>query len=304
MIINTKVLAVVVTYNRSLLLKRCIEKILSQTSPPEDIVVINNGSTDNTLDILKEMNIKVITQDNKGSAGGWLKGIEYSLENNFDAAWLMDDDGYPERDSLEKLKKSLNKNISCVSSIVIKEDNKDCFVFPYPIINKNNKPAIFSWPRKLHRKNQLINKSKSKLYPFAHLFNGSLISTTAIKQVGNIDINYFIYGDELDYFFRLRNAGEVFSVTDALHFHPDVTKRKYNFLKIYYLLKNTLILNKKYYDYVFLRQISQIINILIIVLKRNGIIFFIKLLTGKNKTLIPRAIIRGIRGEIGHDFYK
>ena len=51
-----RILAAVVTYNREKLLERCIDHLKKQTRPPDDIVVINNGSTDGTLAMLKRKN--------------------------------------------------------------------------------------------------------------------------------------------------------------------------------------------------------------------------------------------------------
>ena len=97
MVSYKRIIAVVVTHNRCKLLKRCINNILNQSVPPEEILVINNGSTDNTKDELKKLKINTIYQDNLGSAGGWVTGIKYAIEKKFDAIWLMDDDGYPDR---------------------------------------------------------------------------------------------------------------------------------------------------------------------------------------------------------------
>ena len=299
-----KIIAVIVTYNRCELLKRCINNIKKQSFTPQEILVVNNGSEDNTVSMLSGLNIKSINQDNIGSAGGWATGIEYAIKNGFDAIWLMDDDGYPDRFSLENLLKASDKNTSCVSSILVKENNIEEFVFPYPVINKENKPALFSLPRKFSNKKDLLTNSKQNKYPFAHLFNGALISLKAVKKIGNVNKNYFIYGDELDYYYRLLEAGNVYSVLDCLHYHPDVNKRKYNLRKIYFVLKNTLIINKKYYRNYLLRQLLQIINILIIVIRRNGFIYFIKLLFGKNFKLVPLAILRGLKGNIGNDYYE
>ena len=299
---NYKIIAVVVTHNRSTLLKRCIKNIKAQSLLPNEILVINNGSTDNTETVLNKLKIKTITQKNIGSAGGWEKGIDYAIKKKFDAVWLMDDDGYPDKYSLENLKNSLKAKISCISSILVKENDTETFVFPYPAINKKNRPAIFTWPRKIMNKKDLEKRSINNNYPFAHLFNGALVSMKAIKRIGNVNKNYFIYGDELDYFFRLSRVGDVFSNTKAIHYHPDVNKRTYSPMKIYFYLKNTLIINKIYYKNSILRQISQIINILSIILRRNGILFFLNLIFGKHYKLIPIAIYRGIKGKIGNDY--
>jgi len=62
--------AVVVTYNRLTLLKKCIASIKKQTRKIDKIIVINNGSTDQTGDWLKkEKGLTVITQGNLGGAG-------------------------------------------------------------------------------------------------------------------------------------------------------------------------------------------------------------------------------------------
>ena len=97
------------------------------------------------------------------------------------------------------------------------------------------------------------------------------------------------------------SQGKVFSNIKSIHYHPDVTKRVYSHTKIYYILKNTLIITKKYYDKVILRQIFQIINILLIILKRIRIKYFLKLILFQNYKLIPLAIYRGLKGKIGFD---
>jgi len=47
-----KIAAVVVTYNRLELLKQCIDSIKNQTRKPDEIIVVNNSSTDGTLEWL------------------------------------------------------------------------------------------------------------------------------------------------------------------------------------------------------------------------------------------------------------
>ena len=100
-----KVLAAIVTFNRLELLKRCIQNINKQTRKAEDLLIINNSSTDGTSEYLISNNYNHINQKNSGSAGGWHSAINYAIKNNFDAIWLMDDDGYPKFNSLDQLTK-------------------------------------------------------------------------------------------------------------------------------------------------------------------------------------------------------
>lgn len=295
-----KVLAVVVTFNRQKLLKRCILNIQNQTRPPDEIIVINNSSTDNTEEFLIKENINFITQPNSGSAGGWHRGIAYAKQNNFDACWLMDDDGYPDIKALKRLVKGFSKDTSCISSVVLEEDNKNRFVFPMPRLNRNNLPVLFSYKRKI----KLINSkylSKKIEYPFVHLFNGALISMNAIKKIGNVNVDYFMMGDEVDYFFRLRSVGNVYSLLNSIHYHPAVRNRPYSNNKVFYLIKNTIILHNKYFDQAFLRNIGMIIITFLRVLNRNGLIFTIRFFLSLRNNLFIKAITLGSINRIGED---
>ena len=63
-----KVSVIITTYNRSKLLKRAIESVLSQTFKDFEMIVVDNGSTDNTKEIAKDYNVKYIFQENSGGA--------------------------------------------------------------------------------------------------------------------------------------------------------------------------------------------------------------------------------------------
>ena len=57
---------IIPTYNRENFILRAIESIKNQTSKVDEIIVIDDGSTDNTKEILKDQNIKYIYQKNAG----------------------------------------------------------------------------------------------------------------------------------------------------------------------------------------------------------------------------------------------
>src|SRR5579859_6477154 len=96
--------AVVVTFNRLSLLKECIAGLKRQTVSLQEIIVVNNGSSDGTAGWLAgEEGLHVITQENLGGAGGQHTGIGRAMEHGADWIWLMDDDAEPYPDALEKL---------------------------------------------------------------------------------------------------------------------------------------------------------------------------------------------------------
>ena len=302
MIVFMKILAVVVTHNRCALLERCINHLFVQKRIPSEILVINNSSTDGTLAMLEQRRVTVITQENLGSAGGWHRGIQYAIDGNFDAVWLMDDDGYPDTEALELLERQLSSEVVCASSVVVCEDNPNRFVFPFPLLDSSGMPKLFAYPRKIAVLDKLQSISPESMYPFAHFFNGALISVPAARRAGNVNCDFFMFGDEVDYFFRLRQTGRVVSVLNAFHFHPDVTERPYTPAKVYYFVKNTLILNHRYMNRVWLRDILAVFVVLVRTARRNGLLSAIEYIAGKNRMLLTQAISRGLQGQIAKDF--
>mgnify|MGYP001993527235 CR=1 FL=1 len=85
------------------------------------------------------------------------------------------------------------------------------------------------------------------------------------------------------------------------HFHPDVTKRGYSKLKIYYAIKNSIILNANYFDYKLFRNIASILVVLLRVAKRNGVQALIRMIIGTDKKIFYMGILRGLKGNIGMD---
>ena len=73
-----KVSVIVPAYNASNYIEKCIDSLLAQTLKGIEIIVINDGSTDDTLKKLSkyEDKIKVVTQENRGVASARNKGLD------------------------------------------------------------------------------------------------------------------------------------------------------------------------------------------------------------------------------------
>ena len=68
---------VIPTYNRYELLKRAIASLYEQTTPPQEIIVVDDGSTDNTKAIVKDFpEIIYIYQENRGVSAARNAGIQ------------------------------------------------------------------------------------------------------------------------------------------------------------------------------------------------------------------------------------
>ena len=81
-----KVLLIIPAYNEQENIEKTVKKI-EKSNQEIEYIVINDGSTDNTEEILKEKNINHIKLVNNLGIGGAVQtGYKYAFENNFDIA--------------------------------------------------------------------------------------------------------------------------------------------------------------------------------------------------------------------------
>ncbi len=98
-----KISVIVPIYNSEKTLRKCIESIISQTYSNIEIILVNDGSQDSSLDIMKEYNEKdsriiIINQENKGLSGARNTGIKNATG---DYITFIDSDDYIEKDMLK-----------------------------------------------------------------------------------------------------------------------------------------------------------------------------------------------------------
>nr|WP_330404078.1 glycosyltransferase family 2 protein [Lachnospira multipara] len=88
-----KKLIIIPAYNESENIKDTVENIKAN-APDFDYVVINDCSTDNTLDILKDNNYNYVSLPiNLGIGGAVQTGYKYAMEHDYDVAVQVDGDG-------------------------------------------------------------------------------------------------------------------------------------------------------------------------------------------------------------------
>jgi len=95
-----------VTFNRRALLEECLEALAGQTRPPDEVLVVDNASTDGTAQMVRERFPHVRLEalfTNRGGAGGFHHGLRTAHERGHAWLWLMDDDTIPEPRALEAL---------------------------------------------------------------------------------------------------------------------------------------------------------------------------------------------------------
>ena len=106
------VFTIIVTYNGKKWIQSCIESLLN-SSYKTRIIVVDNDSIDNTIQIISQFGDKVIfiqNEFNKGFGSANNLGIQYALEQKADMIFLVNQDVYVYEDTVELLVKALKEN--------------------------------------------------------------------------------------------------------------------------------------------------------------------------------------------------
>lgn len=135
---KNKISIIIPIYNGTKFINRIFDSILSQTYSNYEVIFINDGSTDESLNILNELKdkysfIKVIDQKNKGRSESRNVGVENSIGEYLT---FLDQDDYISNDFLEKLINNIKDNDILLSGFNRVDDKK---------IIKANIPSTCEW---------------------------------------------------------------------------------------------------------------------------------------------------------------
>lgn len=209
---DSSICALIVTRNRLSFLKRTIQSLLSQTCRIDKLIIVDNDSTDGTIEYLFQLDLpissQVILKGNIGGAGGFHAGLQAFFSSGHEWCWLMDDDGWPSPNALEMLEPDKAGAPLWRNSIVINCDNIKELAFELPVDGVNTKSL------------DVVRAAKASI-KVANPFNGTLIHRTLIDRVGLPIPELFIKGDETEYQRRaMHNGFEVETYPNSEFFHP------------------------------------------------------------------------------------
>lgn len=240
-----KIDVVIVTYNRLEKLKRAINAFNCQTTLPMRIIVVNNNSNDGTTEFLEEWKKKnycyekvvINLSKNFGGSGGFFKGIEYALNNNAEWIWVSDDDAYPEKHAIELATNYINNhdmsNISAICGKVIQNKSISCG-------HRRKIKRGLVGIKQISSKMNNYNKDEFDIDLFTYV--GTIMNGNKLRQVGNVNKNLFIYYDDTDHSWRLKQIGRIVCIPriEIIHDINDyLVNREFNW-KNYYAYRNKL----------------------------------------------------------------
>lgn len=189
-----KVLAIVVTYNRSPMLASCLNALEKQTRMCH-VLVVDNASTDDTPVVLANWaaanHTSLRLEANLGGAGGFHMGMRWGVEQGYDYLWVMDDDTMPEPSALEALlaaDHALGGQYGFLSSTALWTDGTPCRMNLQKPITKKNSPELTR-----------LGLRAIKQATFVSCF----FPCPIVRKYGLPIKEFFIWGDDVEYTRRI-----------------------------------------------------------------------------------------------------
>ena len=192
-----RVAAVVVTYNRRELLLEALAAVQAQSRPPDQVIVVDNASADQTAGAVREhfpgVDLAELTR-NTGGAGGFAFGMARALAAGASLLWLMDDDTVPGPGALAELLAARGRSQPrpvLVASRVEWTDGR-----PHPM----NTPR----PRPLATRTERTAAAAAGCVPIRSAsFVSVLVDAGACRQRGLPLADYFLWNDDFEFTARL-----------------------------------------------------------------------------------------------------
>ncbi len=184
-----KVSLYIPSYNSAGYLEKCLESILKQTYPIEEIIVVDDGSVDETFEVASKFPVKLIRhRNNRGIAAARNAAV---LEAKSDFVAAIDADCLVESTWLQECMNNFTEsNIAAVGG---------------KLIEQNNKRIAYRW-RAAHLKQHWGDKRK--INPIFLFGSNTTIKKNAFKQAGFYNEEKFRKNyEDVDLSLRLKKKG-------------------------------------------------------------------------------------------------
>ncbi|MGP8024228.1 MAG: glycosyltransferase family 2 protein [Methanobacterium sp.] len=213
---NIKISIIIPVYNVDKYLKQCLDSVINQTLKNIEIICVNDGSTDNSSQILKEYakkddRINVINQENAGQGAARNTGLTYAKG---DYIGFVDSDDWVDITMFEKFYKNAKFHESDIvmGPILIvnesKEEFKDFSYYDLNYFNEDFNNSVFNY-----------KKTKEFILRIAVTVYNKIYKTELINKINAKFPEGLIFEDNPFFYQTYLNAKNVSLIREYLYFH-------------------------------------------------------------------------------------
>ncbi|HEV2578643.1 MAG TPA: glycosyltransferase family 2 protein [Acidobacteriaceae bacterium] len=197
---SPRVCCVVINWNGWRDTVACVQSLTAQDYPDLKILVVDNASTDDSLERIGAVSpgIPLLrAEENRGFAAGSNLGIGCALKHGADFVWLLNNDILAPEDTLKKLVAAASDpSVGIVGSVLHYLDHPDR-------IQAWGGGSIVPWMGYARHFDAPAELDGRSFLTFASV----LLRREMLEQVGLLDDRYFMYFEDSDLCFRARSAG-------------------------------------------------------------------------------------------------
>ena len=203
--------SVTVCYNGASELPQHLDALLCQDRALQEIIVVNNGSTDHTREVL-ERNYPQVTAlslpENVGVGGGFTAGLSHAaIAVKHDWVWLFDHDSRPRKDAARNLCQAMESLGDSLDEI-----GMFASVGVHPETNRRYLPQF--WRDGFVKASEELLRQPIWFADFA-MSSGSLISREVVEAVGLPRADFFMDAVDFEYCLRIRSRGYKIAVVNS-----------------------------------------------------------------------------------------
>lgn len=233
---------VVCNYNKQDYVLKCLESLFASTTDDFDVYVVDNASTDDSVRLIREQFggrvTLLVNQENLGGSGGFNTGLRKVLEGDYTYLMCVDNDIVFDSDAVSQLRLFLEKNpdVGMVGSKAYFMDE------PEKIWNFGGKIRFDTYLQEDQYKNCIDTPDMPETVECDYVPACSLMARVdAVKQVGLMPEDNFIYWDDMEWGYRFNRAGyRVVSYGKSKVWHKAGGRNAGNTFIHYYMWRNRL----------------------------------------------------------------
>jgi len=238
-VIPDLVSVIVVNWNGERFIECCLSSLVAQTYPKREIILVDNGSRDNSLAIAEKgfPEVRVIRL-------AWNCGFAKANNIGLDQAkgefiCLLNNDAEAQENWIEELVKAARQHpqAACLASKMLSYDNREI------IDSAGDGYTRMGWPDKIGSGTKSDNNYETIREVISACGGAALYRRSALDEVGFFDDDFFAYLEDVDLSLRMNQVGyKCMYVPTAVVYHVGSasTGSKINHFTVYWSSRNYL----------------------------------------------------------------